>query len=109
MADEQRQRKAEADPLPAAKDDNSSGVEAFDHYVCGFDEGGYGLAFFEGEFAGGVGGDDAGDFLIVYGEVYLGEEALDADAGDFADDLVAAGDAAVALAGFGLGLQLVLC
>lgn len=74
-------------------------LEKLDHDVGGFDEGGGGVATFELHLADGVGGDDGGDALVVDGEDDLGHEAVDLDVDDFADELVASADLAVALAG----------
>jgi hypothetical protein len=73
------------------------------HHLSGFDQGGDGFAFFQAEFAGGVGGDDGGDDLAADGEAHLGEEAFDFEIDDTADELIAAADGAhhLALRSFG--------
>ena len=73
------------------------------HDFCGFDEGGYGFAFFEAELAGGVGGDDGGNDLASDGEADLSHEAFDFEVNDAADELVASADGAHGLAAGRLG------
>ena len=68
--------------------------DAEDHDFGGFDEGGGAFADFEAEFAGSVGGDDAGDVLFADAQRDLREEAAEFDFGDAADELIAAGDLA---------------
>jgi len=63
------------------------------HHLGGFDEGGGSIALLEGELAGGVGGDDGGNALVAGGEDDFGEEALNLDLRDGADELVPAADA----------------
>jgi len=82
-------------------------VEAFDHDVGGFDEGGGGVAFFELKLADGVGRNDGGDVGVADGEDDFGEQAFDADADDLAGELVAAADLAIAFARLGSGFGLV--
>jgi len=83
-------------------------LDAGDHDLGGFDEGGGGVAFFEMQLADGVGGDDGGDGLLADAEDDAGEEAVDGDVGDDADELVAAADLlTLGAAGFGglVGLE----
>src|ERR1700737_5204831 len=74
-------------------------LEEFDHYVGGFDQGGGGVSAFELHLADGVGGDDRGDALVADGEYDLGHQAVDLEVYDFAYELIAAADLAVAFAG----------
>lgn len=60
-----------------------------DHDFGGFDEGYGGVAGFEGEFADSVGGDDSGDALVADGEDDFGQQAVDDDLCDGAEELVA--------------------
>jgi len=68
------------------------GLGAANHHFGGFDERYGGVAGLEGEVAGAVGCDDGGDALIPDGEDYLGEQAVDDDLYDRADELVATAD-----------------
>jgi hypothetical protein len=73
------------------------------HDFGGFDEGGYGFAFFEAEFSGGIGSDNGGDDLAADGEADLGHEAFDFELDDAADELIASADGAHGLAAGRLG------
>src|ERR1700683_475969 len=72
-----------------------------DHDFGGLHEGGDGLAFFQTQFANRVGGDDGGDALASDGEGDLGDQAVNFDVGDAADELIAPADAAKIGAAFG--------
>ena len=63
------------------------------HDFGGLDERDGGVAGLEGQLADGVGGDDGRDALIADREHHLGEQAVDGDFDDRAEQLVAAADA----------------
>src|ERR1700730_18661585 len=85
--------------LPVVRPKSGEGLEEFDHYVGGFDQGCCGVSAFELHLADGVGGDDGGDALVADGEYDLGHQAVDLEVYDFAYELIAAADLAVALSG----------
>jgi len=78
-------------------------LDAFDHHFSGFDEGGGCVALLQVHLADGVGGDDGGDLLVAEGNDHLGKETINLHVDDMTDELVAAGDAAIALAGLAGG------
>ncbi len=80
-----------------------------DHDLSGFDEGYGGVAGLEGELTDGSGRNDGGDALVADGEDDFGEETLDDDFDDGAEQLVAAADAAGAGMSGGGGEELVEC
>src|SRR5271157_3253247 len=78
---------------------NETSSGAADHDFGGFDEGDGGITGFESEFAGAIGGDDGCDALVADGKDDLGEEAVDNDLCDGAEELVTAADSSRARMG----------
>ena len=80
-------------------------VEALDHHVGGLDERRCGVPLLQLQFANSVCGNDCRHISIADSQDHFGEQALHADADDFACKLISTADAAEALArsaqGFG--------